>query len=98
MLKTKIENLIKPALATLGYELWGIEIHNQGGSVLLRIYIDFPFEVNNADQVQVKETRYISSDDCARASQEISTILDVEDLISGRYTLEVSFPRKSTAL
>jgi len=34
----------------------------------------------------------ITVDDCADASRQISAILDVEDPISGSYTLEVSSP------
>jgi len=95
MLKIKTENLIRPALTTLGYELWGVEVHNHSGGTLLRIYIDFPFESQEADETKC---RYISSDDCARASQEISTILDLEDPIKGRYTLEVSSPGENRTL
>jgi len=44
----------------------------------LRIYIDRP--------------EGITIDDCERVSRQVSTILDVENPISGRYTLEVSSP------
>lgn len=34
----------------------------------------------------------VSLDDCARISRAVSVLLDVEDLIAGAYTLEVSSP------
>ena len=38
------------------------------------------------------EQRVMSVEDCARVSRAISAILDVEDPISGAYSLEVSSP------
>ena len=50
-----------------------------GGSRVLRIFIDKPEGVTHAD--------------CEFISQNVGTILDVEDVIPGaRYTLEVSSP------
>src|SRR5262245_2636912 len=34
----------------------------------------------------------VSIDDCARVSEELGTILDVEDVLAESYTLEVSSP------
>ena len=34
----------------------------------------------------------MTHEDCANVSREVGTILDVEDVISGAYTLEVSSP------
>lgn len=82
MAKTKqkeIENLIAPVIETLGYELWGIDFFGSMRPALLRIYID-------------RQDGNISLDDCTRVSREISAILDVEDLITGSYRLEVSSP------
>ena len=73
-----IAELIKPTIEALGLELWGIEQIQQGKFSTLRIYI----ESENG----------ITIDDCEKVSREISTLLDVEDPISGEYTLEVSSP------
>lgn len=61
-----------------GAEVWDIEYTPERGSMVLRIFIDKP------DMVTV--------DDCANVSNLVSMMLDVEDLISGKYTLEVSSP------
>lgn len=70
--------LLTPAVASLGFELWGLEFFQQGRRSVLRLYIDGP------DGVGV--------DDCAAVSHQVSGVLDVEDPIAGEYTLEVSSP------
>lgn len=74
-----IENLVAPIIETLGFELWGIDFFGSMRPALLRIYID-------------SKNGYISLDDCTKVSREISAILDVEDLITGSYKLEISSP------
>ena len=78
ILANKINKLINLALVTMGIELLGCEYSSQGRRGLLRVYID------SEDGVTI--------DDCAKASKQISAILDVEDLITGKYALEVSSP------
>jgi ribosome maturation factor RimP len=73
-----VQNLIEPVISALGYELVGIEYLSQGRRSLLRIYID------HADGINVH--------DCERVSHQVSGVLDVEDVIRGHYTLEVSSP------
>jgi ribosome maturation factor RimP len=73
-----IAELITPTVEALGLILWGIEHGSQGKYSLLRIYID--------------SEEGITIDDCERVSRQVSAILDVEDPISGEYTLEVSSP------
>lgn len=74
----RLESLIEPAIAALGYELVGVEFLSQGRHSLLRVYIDNPAG--------------ITVDDCEKASRQVSAVLDVEDPIPGQYTLEVSSP------
>lgn len=70
--------MLQSTVAALGYELWGVEHMAQGKHSLLRVYIDSPAG--------------ITVDDCAVVSEQVSSILDVEDPITGEYTLEVSSP------
>ncbi|WP_151671846.1 ribosome maturation factor RimP [Nitrincola schmidtii] len=74
----QLEELIKPAVDSLGLELWGIEFQSAGKRSTLRIYIDGP--------------EGVTVDDCARVSHQVSGILDVEDPITEQYLLEVSSP------
>ncbi len=71
--------LIRPAVEDLGYEFVGLEYLSNPKNRLVRIYID-------------REPEGISVDDCANVSHEVSALLDVEDPISGEYSLEVSSP------
>ena len=74
---TELRELIEPAVTALGYELVGVEF-THGKTGVLRVYIDHP--------------EGIGVDDCEAVSHQVSGILDVEDPIRGRYTLEVSSP------
>lgn len=73
-----VAELVEPAINDMGYELLGVEYGDQGRGALLRIYID--------------HEQGITLDDCAAVSHQASALLDVEDLITGHYDLEVSSP------
>lgn len=73
-----LENTIKSAVQTLGYELWGFELGRGGKRLLIRVYLD--------------AANGISVDDCAFASRQINTMLEVEMPELGDYVLEVSSP------
>lgn len=75
---TALHALIEPVVASMGFELWGIDYLSQGKHSRLVIYIDSP------DGVSVE--------DCASISRQVSAVLDVEDPIAGEYRLEVSSP------
>lgn len=70
--------MLAPAVAAVGFELWGVEFFQQGRHSVLRLYIDGP--------------EGVTVDDCAVVSHQASGVLDVEDPIAGEYTLEVSSP------
>jgi ribosome maturation factor RimP len=74
----QIQELLEPTVEALGFSVWGLEYLSQGRHTLLRLYIDGENGVN--------------VDDCATVSRQVSSILDVEDPVSGEYTLEVSSP------
>ena len=76
-LTDKLIELLEPTVTTMGFELWGIEPPNETGGIL-RIYID------------AKDG--ITLDNTVKVSHQINAILDVEDIIQGRYRLEVSSP------
>ncbi|MGD8416012.1 MAG: ribosome maturation factor RimP [Pseudomonadales bacterium] len=76
--ETDIEALLAPVVALEGCDIWGVEYRAQGKHSKLAVYIDTP------DGVSV--------DDCERVSRRVSDVLDVEDVVNGAYTLEVSSP------
>lgn len=80
----EIAALLSPTVGSLGLELLGVEYLPAPGGAVLRVYIDVP-------QAESAE-RNVGIEDCETVSREISAQLDVEDPISGNYTLEVSSP------
>jgi ribosome maturation factor RimP len=76
---SKVEEIAARVGASEGLEIVEVELLGSGSNRVLRIFIDKPGGVTHAD--------------CEHVSQQVSTILDVEDTIpGGRYTLEVSSP------
>lgn len=75
---SRLHEVVSTAVQALGYELWGIDLARGNKQQCLRIYID------SADGVNV--------DACAEVSRQVSTVLDVEEIIKGAYRLEVSSP------
>ncbi len=74
----KIRHLAEPVLDDMGFELVDLEFKREGGSWILRFFID--------------KQGGITLDDCADFSREIDVQLEVEDLIPAAYRLEVSSP------
>ncbi len=77
-----LRKLLEPTVTALGYELVAVELTGGTGQHRLVIYIDQP----------EGESGGIGIEDCAKVSRQVSALLDVEDPISGHYTLEVSSP------
>ena len=65
-------------VAGRGFELVDVELKRQPGGGIVRLYVDKPGG--------------IGLDDLQSVSEEVGAILDVEDPIASRYTLEVSSP------
>lgn len=75
----KIRGIAQRVADSSGLELVEIELRGGGKARMLRIVIDKPGGVTH--------------EDCANVSNEVGTILDVEDAVpGGQYTLEVSSP------
>jgi ribosome maturation factor RimP len=75
---SRVTELAEPLASSLGLELAEVEYKQEGGRMVLRIFID--------------RDGGVSIDDCAAVSRELTEILDVEDFIKSRYNLEVSSP------
>lgn len=83
----KIAEIAERVASSEGIEIVDVELLGAGRARLLRIYIDRP-DVAGADRPQG-----VSHADCEFISQQVGTILDIEDVIPGdSYTLEVSSP------
>ncbi len=74
----KITALIDEVVQAEGFELVEVELKGSPGRRVLRIFID--------------RAGGIKHDDCARISDQLGPLLEVEEAVAGRYTLEVSSP------
>ena len=74
----KVREIAERVAASSGLEVVEVELRGGGKARMLRIVID--------------KLAGVTHEDCASVSREVGTILDVEDAISGSYTLEVSSP------
>jgi len=74
----KIRTMAERVSSSEGLALVDVELKGGQTNALLRIYIDKPGGISHAD--------------CQLVSEQMSALLDVEDLIPGSYTLEVSSP------
>lgn len=74
----QLQELLAPVIEAMDYQCWGVEFISQGKHSILRVFIE------REDGITV--------DDCELVSRQISALLDVEDPVSGEYTLEVSSP------
>lgn len=99
----KIREIAERVAGSHGLEITDLEFRGGGGKAgrMLRIFIERNAAGRRALQEQAAALTSVNVDwlagvtheDCATFSQEISTILDVEDVIpGGAYTLEVSSP------
>ena len=87
---TEISKLLAPTVASLGVELMGAEYLPSPGGAVLRLYIDVPADDQTVDPEG--HPRSVTIEECEAVSREVSAQMDVEDPISGNYTLEVSSP------
>ncbi len=78
-LTDRIEELITPTVEGMGFSVVRVQL---SGKQQLRLQI----------MAERQDEEMMVVDDCADLSRAISAVLDVEDPISGAYTLEVSSP------
>lgn len=77
-IETKVEELLKPIVENLNYELYDVRYEKEGKDYYLRIIIDKP--------------EGIDINDCEKINDAINDILDEADYIKEQYFLEVSSP------
>ncbi len=79
-LQERIAKIIEPSLTGMGYGLVLVRMMESGHRRTLQIMAERLDEKN------------MTVDDCAAISHQVSALLDVEDPISGAYSLEISSP------
>ena len=78
-------SLLVPVIADLGFHLVRARMTSEGEQTILQIMAE-------------NDSGTIAIEDCEAISHAVSAMLDVEDPISGNYTLEVSSPGMSRPL
>ena len=74
----RVAVLLEPILDEMGFELVDVEYLSNHGKWVLRLYID-------------KEAG-VTIDDCVSVSREIGDLIDITEVVTHKYTLEVSSP------
>jgi ribosome maturation factor RimP len=80
--------LLEPPIEALGFEVIDVEFAQAGRGGVLRIFIDRGAAADGAQGAELN----VTVDDCAAVSREVGRVLEANDPIKGRYTLEVSSP------
>ncbi len=73
-----LTDLVRPEVEGLDCTLWGLIAPTKGKKRIIRIYI----EGNDGTTIE----------QCAEVSRQVGLMLEVEDIIPGSFTLEVSSP------
>jgi ribosome maturation factor RimP len=81
----RVREIADRVAASSGLEVIDLEFLGGGKARMLRVFLD---KIAAGSDPQAGVTH----DDCANFSREFGTILDVEDVMPGSYTLEVSSP------
>jgi ribosome maturation factor RimP len=78
-----------------GLEIVDVEFLGGGKARMLRVFLDKPLIAKDGAAENAANTDLLSGvthEDCAKFSREFGTIVEVEGVIAGSYTLEVSSP------
>jgi ribosome maturation factor RimP len=77
-LETALETVVWPAVQARGLTLVDLEVRGNGRRTAVRLYVD--------------KAGGVTIDDCQGLSREVGDLIDVADVVSGSYDLEVSSP------
>ena len=81
----RVRELATRIASARGLDIFDVELKREGGQLVLRVIVDRPGPAATAEES-------VSIEDCARVAEELGTVLDVEDVMPGEYTFEVSSP------
>jgi len=85
----RVREIAERVAASSGLEVVEIEFLGGGKTRMLRVFLD---KAAAGPVAQNDPLAGVTHVDCANFSREFGTILDVEDVMPGSYTLEVSSP------
>jgi ribosome maturation factor RimP len=85
----RVREIAERVAASSGLEVVEIEFLGGGKARMLRVFLD---KASAGPIAEHDPLAGVTHEDCANFSREFGTILDVEDVMPGSYTLEVSSP------
>ena len=85
----RVREIADRVAASSGLEVVEVEILGGGKARMLRVFLD---KASAGLIAENDPLAGVTHEDCANFSREFGTILDVEDVMPGSYTLEVSSP------
>jgi ribosome maturation factor RimP len=91
----RVREIAERVAASSGLEIVDVEFLGGGKARMLRVFLDKAFVEKDGAAENAANTDLLSGvthEDCAAFSREFGTIIDVEGVITGSYTLEVSSP------
>ncbi|MFA5908255.1 MAG: ribosome maturation factor RimP [Vicinamibacterales bacterium] len=81
----RVREMAARIAGSYGLDIFDVELKREGGQHVLRVIVDRPGPASKPEES-------VSIEDCARVAEELGTLLDVEDVMPGEYTFEVSSP------
>lgn len=81
----RVREMAERVAAAYGLDIFDVEMKREAGQQVLRVIVDWPGPASKPEES-------VSIEDCARVAQDLGTMLDVDDVIPGEYTFEVSSP------
>ena len=84
--RQQIWNVAERVARGYGLEIFEVQLRRESVGWVLRVIIDRP------DDAGAGSGESVSLEDCQRVSEDVSAVLDVEDVLDRTYTLEVSSP------
>jgi len=87
----RVREIAERVAASSGLEVVEVEFRGSGKARMLRVFLDKP-GFGKSGATSGDPLAGVTHGDCANFSREFGTILDVEEVVPGSYTLEVSSP------
>jgi ribosome maturation factor RimP len=88
----RIRAIAERVAQSRGLDVFDLQFRREAHGWMLRIVLDKPGAPVHAGRAGTIEGEGVTIEDCQSVSGEVGTLVDVEDVIGHRYTLEVSSP------
>jgi ribosome maturation factor RimP len=87
--RPRLDSVLEPIARAHGAEVMDVEFKSEQGGWVLRIFVE---KLGSRENKASTKAAAVDLDTCARIARDVSPALDVIDIFSHRYHLEVSTP------